>query len=372
MLDMAVRKRIGSFTIDLELSAGNELVCLLGPSGAGKSTLLQMIAGLIQPDEGRIRVKNITYVDKQAGYRRVTHLAPHKRRVGYVFQDYALFPHLNVCDNIVFGVNRLDKTVIRNAVDLIDMLRLKGLEHKRVNEISGGQQQRVALARALITKPDILLLDEPFSALDELIRRKIRIDLLRVHRETKIPILLVTHDLDEAYTLGDKIAVMDQGKIFQWGNREEIFRRPVNRKVARFVGMKNIFSGRVTDVDNEKKLIRVAGEKFAAYLPYFSCGVGEQVTFGIRPEDVRLIRDGEVLGQPVRDNLLRGRLVDMVPEGLGYRLFLQITSDNYDLEILVPYQVALNHRLNTGCEIIVSLKKSALHLIEKGGGQKAV
>ncbi|GAW92029.1 ABC transporter ATP-binding protein [Calderihabitans maritimus] len=365
MLEMQVKKKLPSFTIDLALSAGNELICLLGPSGAGKSTLLHMVAGLIEPDEGVIRVKNVSYFLKPAGARRGRQLPPYRRRVGYVFQNYALFPHLTVYQNIFFGARGSKEEIRREALYLIDLLRLQGLEQRKVTELSGGQQQRVALARALITKPDILLLDEPFSNLDELIRRKLRLDLLRVHRDFNIPILMVTHDLEEAYTLGGKIAVLDNGRILQFGTREEVFHRPQSRRVARFVGMKNIFTGRVTEVNPEKNLLKIAGNKFNVCLPYYPCQVGDQVVFGIRPEDIRLIRKGVELRKPVRDNVLNGTLVEMIPEGPGYRLFLKITPDTYDLEILVPTHVALNHQLKVGMELTVALKKSALHLLER-------
>ncbi len=365
MLEVQVKKKFRSFTLDLELSAGNELICLLGPSGAGKTTLLHMVAGLMEPDEGLIRVNNKSYFQKPAGARRGRQLPPYRRRVGYVFQNYALFPHLTVNQNILFGAKGSMDETRQEASYLVNLLRLRGLEQRKVTELSSGQQQRVALARALITRPDILLLDEPFSNLDELIRRKLRLDLLRVHRDFRIPIMMVTHDLEEASTLGEMVAVMDSGRILQVGTREEVFYCPRSRRVARFVGMKNIFDGRVAEVKPEENLLKVAGDKFNVCLPYHPCRVGDRIVFGIRPENISLVRNGAELGKRGENNVLKGRLVEMIPEGPGYRLFLKTTADTYDLEILIPSRIALKHQLTVGKELSVTLRKTALHLLRE-------
>ncbi|WP_406676623.1 ABC transporter ATP-binding protein [Moorella sp. ACPs] len=345
---------------------GEEVLVLLGPSGAGKSTVLNMIAGLVTPDAGIITYNDLTFFRRLAGQQPIN-LPPYRRGIGYCLQHPGLFPHLDVARNISYGAPpRMSPGEKETRLQvLLQLLRLKGLEKRRPGELSGGQQQRVALARALFNRPRLLLLDEPFASLDNLIRTRLRQDLLAVRRSFQVPMILVTHDLEEAYMLGDRIAVMDNGRILQVGKREEVFYRPRTRQVARFVGFRNIWEGRVKACDREGDVLLVAGEKFEVLLPYADLKPGQRVVFGIRPEDVMFIRPGRSLNRPVRENLLQVQIVTVVPEVQGYRLFLRLGGDAYDIEMLLPRHVYQKESLVPGDQIMVSLKKNALHLFKE-------
>jgi molybdate transport system ATP-binding protein len=227
-LSIKLHKQINGFILDIEWAMGNELSVLFGFSGAGKSMTLQCIAGLIRPDEGWIHSGNRTLFDSRSGI----NLLPQNRSIGYVFQNLALFPHMTIKGNILYGADGLKKEIKEKQVrEMIAAFHLDGLENRYPSEISGGQQQRVALARALIRRPDLVLLDEPFSALDKPLRLEMQQFLKAIRLEFNIPLILVTHDLSEAYTVADKIIVYSQGKIAQIGTPYEIGHNPVDVEV---------------------------------------------------------------------------------------------------------------------------------------------
>jgi molybdate transport system ATP-binding protein len=231
-LTVNAKKKVKGFSLDTAWEIGNEFAVLLGPSGSGKSLTLQIIAGLMKPDRGHIRLNDRTLFDDAAGI----NLTPQGRSFGYVFQDLALFPHLTIRENVLFGAHGLSKTEReQRASDMITRFRLTGLENKYPSEISGGQKQRVALARALIRKPEALLLDEPFSALDSPLRIEMQQFLKDLHRELPIPILFVTHDVIEAYSMADKIIVYDSGSVVRSGAPSTVFIKPANEGIALFV-----------------------------------------------------------------------------------------------------------------------------------------
>jgi len=223
--------------VSLDIRDG-ELVALLGPSGCGKTTTLRAIAGFVQPTSGSVHF----------GERDVTALPVHKRNVGMVFQGYALFPHLNVSDNVRFGlrVRGWEKSRVGERVrKMLQWVQLEKLAHRRPRELSGGQQQRVALARAMAIEPDVLLLDEPFSALDAKLRQQMRTEIRQLQREAGITSVFVTHDQEEAMAIADRIGVMSHGKLEQLGSAEDLYQRPVSRFVAGFIGKCNFIEGRV-------------------------------------------------------------------------------------------------------------------------------
>ncbi len=241
-----VTKRFGDVVAvdDVSLQIGEgEFFSLLGPSGCGKTTTLRLIAGFEMPTEGEILLK-----DEPVGQ-----LPPFKRNINTVFQDYALFPHMTVAKNIAFGLEmkKLPKDEIKQRVgEVLEMVHLPGLGHRRPAQLSGGQQQRVALARALVTRPDVLLLDEPLSALDLKLRQEMRFELKGLQRQVGITFVFVTHDQEEALFLSDTVAVMDQGKVVQLGSPIEIYDRPINRYVADFIGETNFLDCKVVRNDN--------------------------------------------------------------------------------------------------------------------------
>ncbi|MHB1421028.1 MAG: ABC transporter ATP-binding protein, partial [Bacillota bacterium] len=329
MLQVDVTKKLPGFLLTVKLDLLSGITVILGPSGAGKTVLLNLIAGLMQPDAGSIELGNQCYFN--SGGKRITQVPPHRRRIGYLFQKPALFPHLSVYENIIYGA-RNKKEEKKDLQALIRLLRLEGLENKQIQQLSGGQQQRVALARTLMTNPELLVLDEPFSAMDNLMRSKLQRDLLNLYSNFKIPILFVTHNLEEAFLLGEKIAVMDQGKLLQFDTRDEVFYHPQNRTVARFVGMKNIYNGIVERVYPQEDLTVIRGEKFPVFLDYLPLRIGDHVTFGIRPENI--IHKKKSLNS--KDNLLGMQIVETINEGLFHRIYLRCTQDKHDLEMVMP------------------------------------
>ena len=227
-LSLKLRKQVNGFNLDVEWAMENELSVLFGFSGAGKSMTLQLMAGLLRPDEGWIYSGERILFDSRSKI----NLAPQDRFIGYVFQNLALFPHMTVKGNILYGARDLKKEQReKRGREMIAAFHLDGLEARYPSEISGGQQQRVALARALIRRPDLLLLDEPFSALDNPLRLEMQKFLKEVRQEFNIPVILVTHDLMEAYAVADKIIVYSQGKIVQTGSPLEVGHNPVNAEV---------------------------------------------------------------------------------------------------------------------------------------------
>lgn len=311
------------FSIDAGFAVDEEMLVLFGPSGAGKTQILKMISGIITPDEGVVSVGGETLFDSGRGI----NVPIRERKIGYLFQDYALFPHMTVFGNISYGISRLEKRRISGKVaELIGVMRLSGLEDRYPHELSGGQKQRTALARTLAAEPRILLLDEPFSALDYQVREKLRVDLLNIHKIYPITTIFVTHDLEEAFMLGRSIAVINNGRLEQTGPREELFYRPRTRNVARFLGFRNIFDGTVEAVDGAQAAIRTRelGLIRADAPAGASLSEGQKVSFCIRPEEVIVIRPGKALGDRVQDNVLDGEILDVVGKGSTHVLYLKM------------------------------------------------
>jgi spermidine/putrescine transport system ATP-binding protein len=257
----------------------NEFITLLGPSGCGKTTILRMLAGFEEPTEGEILFEGKSLAD----------IPPHKRAINTVFQKYALFPHLDVYDNVAFGLRqkKLAKDVVDEEVrKILKMVKLEHLIHRKVNQISGGQAQRVAIARALVNKPQVLLLDEPLSALDLKLRQEMQYELKEMQVALGITFLFVTHDQEEALTMSDTIVVMNEGLIQQIGSPIDIYNEPKNRFVAQFIGESNIFSG--TYLGNKR--VRFMEREFLCVDENFV--EGEAVDVVIRPEDFDITQDG--------------------------------------------------------------------------------
>jgi spermidine/putrescine transport system ATP-binding protein len=300
--------------ISLEVPQGS-FVTLLGPSGAGKSTILQMIGGFLQPTAGRILFSGTD----------VTELPPNRRPCNTIFQDLGLFPHMTVAENVAYGlkVRGVDAaTRSKRAAEMLGIVALAGYERRRIHQLSGGQRQRVALARALVLEPAVLLLDEPLTGLDEQLRKQLRDEISRLHRRFGATILAVTHNQDEALSMSDRIAVLRAGRIEQIGTPRELFQRPANAFVARFVGFDAILKPERVEPGVPDWYARVAGRDIRCEGPVSRAAVNGYV-LALRPERIRIARPntGSDLG-PVtvistaykgRDVEVETRLVDGQP-----------------------------------------------------------
>ncbi len=279
--EVALRAHIGSFVLDVAFATGGGTTAILGPSGAGKTLTLRAIAGLLRPDGGRIAVDGRTLFDADAG----VDLPARKRRVGLVFQDYALFPHLSAADNLAYGLRgRPRDEAARTVQAMVGMLGLDGLETRRPAELSGGQRQRVAVGRALAPSPDLLLLDEPFSALDAPTREALVAEFASLRSRLEMPAVLVTPDVAEAYALADRLVVLDGGRVLQAGDREAVFHTPSSPSVARLVGVRNLLPGVVVSVADGLALIDAGG--LTAKVRLAGATAGAQVTLGVRAHDL--------------------------------------------------------------------------------------
>ncbi len=361
MLEVAVRRRLREFALDAAFSAGDEIVVLFGPSGAGKSVTLQTIAGVLRPDGGRILANGRALFDSAA---RVD-LPPQRRRVGYVPQNYGLFPHLTVQENVAYGLQSPRDGRAERVRALLELMHLEGLAGRRPHELSGGQQQRVALARAMALRPDILLLDEPFAALDTAIRADLRDELIELQRRSGLTVVVVTHDLADAFLLGDRMAVLDAGRVLQQGTREEVFYRPASRRVAEFVGTRNILHGTILGGDDGALRIDWRGRTLLA-TPQ-SLPPGAEVDVTIRATQIMIVRKDQQVGP--RDNRMRGHVVQEAVRAETHVLSLQLegSDQHHDLEIELPGYVYYRLRLDREKDVEVHIRKEAVWVI---GGQR--
>jgi spermidine/putrescine transport system ATP-binding protein len=285
--------------INLEVLDG-EFFSLLGPSGCGKTTTLRMIGGFEAPTSGTIELKG----------QDVTWLPPYKRNVNTVFQNYALFPHLTIYENVAFGLRRQkvpDAEVRTRVKEMLDLVELPGFDRRKPTQISGGQAQRVALARALINRPAVLLLDEPLGALDLKLRKQMQVELKRIQQEVGITFIYVTHDQEEAMTMSDRIAVMNQGRYEQLGDPESLYERPATRFVAGFLGISNLLTGAVEGRDDRYIAVRLANG-IVIRAPRASIDGQDDASVGVRPEKIRLREPGAE--PPSGHNLLEGTIAD--------------------------------------------------------------
>src|SRR5262252_8564516 len=267
--------------LDLVIGEG-EFFSLLGPSGCGKTTTMRMIAGFEEPTRGGIRLHGAD----------VTGIPPNKRDVNMVFQSYALFPHMTVFENVAFGLRRKKagkEEIKRRVGEMLEIVDLGGRGERRPRELSGGQQQRVALARALVNRPRALLLDEPLGALDLKLRQAMQVELKRIQREVGITFVYVTHDQNEALTMSDRIAVMNDGAVEQLGSPREIYEHPKTRFVAGFIGTSNLLTGTVTRMDGDRAVIQISqDERIIVPVQDRAVGEGSRLELTVRPEKIDL------------------------------------------------------------------------------------
>ncbi len=359
-VDFRASLRLGNFHYSAAFAAVNEIVVLFGHSGAGKSVTLQLAAGLMRPDEGCIRIGGLTVFDSDNRIDR----RPQDRGVGYVVQELALFDNMTVAENIAFGVPGGTDRGARVS-ELLALLGLTGMGARRPRTLSGGQRQRVALARALGRNANVLLLDEPFSALDDSLRSALRRELLRLRSELGLTILFVTHDLREAHLLADKLAVFDEGRLLQFGPRDEIFRRPASRRVAELTGVSNIWPGRVVGREPGVARIEISGLEIQCLdTGLEEAPIGQPVEVVVRAERVSLRRDVNLHGSD--RNLVTATLVEEAAYGNVHVLRFDPDGPGPAIEVEIgarPYEVM---GVGSRRHFLLELAPEDLHVIPVG------
>ena len=314
----------------------NEFLTLLGPSGCGKTTILRIIGGFEQPDAG-----DVLFLGE-----RINDIPAHKRNVNTVFQRYALFPHLNVFENIAFPLRErhVPKDEINQKVhELLELVALKGFEHRDVTRLSGGQQQRVAIARALISHPQVLLLDEPLGALDLKLRKDMQQELKNIQKKTGITFIFVTHDQEEALSMSDTIVVMSEGKIHQIGSPIDIYNEPKNAFVADFIGESNIVDG----IMLRDRQVSFSGHTFECVDSGF--GQNTPVDVVVRPEDVDIV--------PIEKGMLRGEVTSVTFMGVHYEIIVDIGG--------FKWMIQTTDYVGEGETIGLYIEPDAIHVMEK-------
>jgi spermidine/putrescine transport system ATP-binding protein len=341
---VGIQKRFPGFTaienLDLTIPAGS-FFALLGPSGCGKTTTLRLVAGLEDPTRGRILI----------GGTDVTAQKPYQRPVNTVFQSYALFPHMTVLENVAFGLRR--RKIGDPAAKAHEALRLVELDHlaaRKPLQLSGGQQQRVALARAIVNRPALLLLDEPLGALDLKLRRQMQLELKTIQNEVGLTFLHVTHDQEEAMTMADTVAVMNEGRIEQMGAPEQLYELPKTAFVANFLGQSNLFTGPVSGTSSEAIAVDIAGNRIVVPKTRAHRHAGD-VTVGVRPEKLSLHRE-EPDEQTGRNRLGPGRVVDVSFSGVSTQYLVAVPG--VGTLVVFAQNMAFGPVADTGDEVWMS------------------
>jgi molybdate transport system ATP-binding protein len=344
-----------SFTLDASFVVRQGIAVLFGPSGSGKTTILRSIAGIVIPDDGRIELDGQVYFDSAAGI----NLPIQKRRVGFVFQDYLLFPHLTALQNVGYGIRSVNSSGRRDrAHQVLELLGIGDVADRYPRELSGGEQQRIALARALASDPVILLLDEPFSALDASTRLRLLEEIVDVQRKSMIPFVYVTHSPGDAVRAGNSALILDSGRVIQEGKPSDVFNAPRNLAVSRAVVNENVLVGRVRDhlEDQGTSVIDLGGCHLVT--PYNSLTKNSPVTIGIRSDDIIVSRDP--IGQTSARNMLEGTINNVLRDGPEANL---LTWCGVNLKVRVTTQAIEALGLKSGVKVYLLIKASSCHLL---------
>ncbi len=357
-VSVEVRKRLGrDFELDLAISLPPGITILFGASGAGKTTLLDCIAGLARPDAGRIAIAESTLFDSELG----VNVPPQRRRVGYVFQDLALFPHLSVEANVEYGIsslNRQERTRLSAAI--LESFRIAHLRSRRPGQISGGERQRVALARALIIDPGSLLLDEPLAALDAATKSKIVEDLRAWNQEHRIPVVYVTHSRDEVFALGERVMVMEKGRSIAQGTPHQVMSAPRQETVAQLAGFENIFDATVIAAHEERGAMacRLVGSNVELETPLVRADVGSVLRVGISAGDI-LLASLEPRGLSAR-NILPGRVVSLAQRDV---IVAAKVDCGVEMEVHLTLAARDSLQLQPGRQVWLVVKTHSCHLM---------
>ena len=332
MIVQAFEAAVGDFELAPKLEVPSGITVLFGPSGSGKTLTLEAVAGLLRPDSGHILVGDTPFFDSSMSL----HVPPYERRIGYLVQEHALFPHLTVGDNVAYGIPDLPRDARKERThQLLGSLGIGDLVGRRPVEISGGQAQRAALARALAREPDVLLLDEPFAALDAATAGNLRHELRRLTQELNLTVLLVTHDLNEACQVGDRIAVMDSGRVLQVDTREEVSRRPHSARVAALLGYSNVLRGKISTANQDSSVQTSIGVLSVSELPEIA---GTQVDLAIRADRI-VLGHGSSFSED-RSNVFEVKLVEESDLGVSRILHVSVCGTDTSQAGHVEIQIA--------------------------------
>jgi ABC-type Fe3+/spermidine/putrescine transport system ATPase subunit len=325
--------------VDLDIADGEYFV-LLGPSGGGKTTLLRSIGGFIRPDSGTVQIKG----------KNVDNLPPDKRPTSMVFQGFALFPHMTVYENIGYGLKlrSVEKSIIHDRViKMMDLVGLSGLSDRKPHELSGGQQQRVQLARALILENDVLLLDEPLSALDAQLRKDMCIELKRLQKTVGISFVHVTHNQEEAMSVADRIAIIADGEMVEQGSPKEIYSNPKKKFTAEFIGEKNILNGVVVDFNKSKILVNIEKDEIEVTNNNYTIAKNQEISLSIKSESIQISKVSSSKSKGAK-NSIAGKVTEITFLGQFIR-YLVLLSNNQEIQVRSNNEVegvSLNDQIN--------------------------
>ena len=336
--------------VDLDIADGEYFV-LLGPSGGGKTTLLRSIGGFIRPDSGTVQIKG----------KNVDNLPPDKRPTSMVFQGFALFPHMTVYENIGYGLKlrSVEKSIIHDRViKMMDLVGLSGLSDRKPHELSGGQQQRVQLARALILENDVLLLDEPLSALDAQLRKDMCIELKRLQKTVGISFVHVTHNQEEAMSVADRIAIIADGEMVEQGSPKEIYSNPKKKFTAEFIGEKNILNGVVVDFNKSKILVNIEKDEIEVANNNYTIAKNQEISLSIKSESIQISKVSSSKSKGAK-NSITGKVTEITFLGQFIR-YLVLLSNNQEIQVRSNNEVE-GVRLNDQINLTWSLDDFLIH-----------
>jgi molybdate transport system ATP-binding protein len=342
-----------AFMLDVSFEMENELVVLFGQSGSGKTTLFKCISGITDPDCGNITVNSKVYYDKN----KKINLPIQKRNLGYVFQNYTLFPHMDVRKNIECGLKNWNKESREERImEMLSLLQIEELEKRYPSQLSGGQKQRVALARALAPRPELLLLDEPFSALDKGIKIELIEKIRSLQNKLRIPLLFITHSLEEAFILADRVLVMHGGKVQQFGTLDEISYHPENRRVAELTGLSNIFDdSRVVGYDEASRSTVLISGDLKIKVNSLKLNPGDKVSWGIHPEDITFLLPGS---EDQAKNIYQAYVSSVINKGPKKKITVKLIRHHKTLTAEVPAHFVDSLKLGAGDSCLIKMEMS--------------
>ncbi len=358
-LRVCVEKQLAAFKLSVEFEVGTEILVLFGPSGAGKTQTLNAIAGLATPDAGEITLDGVTFFRSDTD--QPINIPARKRGVGYVFQHYALFPHLTAMENIAYSLWRKPEAH-KHALDLLRRMHLAPLAFRYPHQLSGGQQQRVAIARALAAEPKVLLMDEPFSALDRAIRESLHKDIRSLQMESELIVIYVTHNLDDALAVGHRLALVSDGCVQQTGSPTDVLRRPASRESLRILGVRNVFEAKVIALTEKELCLDWQGLLIKASAQ--QAEVGEVVTLYIRPEMISVTSADRFPDRQSLYNKIIGRVTGCLI-GQHHRTLTVRLQNECEVEVYLPGLADDSSSLSDGEEIELALPRDSVNVLSE-------